>query len=279
MERVRKQKMTRGLLIFAFNSLKFNYYDMARHGARRAKHFLNLPVTLITDTDSLPDGYDDGTWDKVITVTPDKNNVRDWGQWINKGRYMAYELSPYDETILIDADYIINSDKLLKTFDTYEDFCCHDSVRFFMRHGNFPEPLSANSYDDILWATVITFKKTKRAKQIFECLEMVQKNYEHYEHIHGFLNAGFRNDYALTLALRIVNGHADNPKDFIPWNLMHIGTNTAIYPNNEDEFNTEYTIIFDNWHRHKIKKEYNIIKDTDFHLINKDLYAGIIQNG
>jgi hypothetical protein len=83
----------------------------------------------------------------------------------------------------------------------------------------------------------------------------------------------------LTLALRIANGHADNPKDFIPWNLMHVGTNTSIYPNNEDEFNTEYTIIFDNWHRHKIKKEYNVIKDMDFHLINKDLYAGIIQNG
>ena len=115
--------MTQGVLIFAFNSLKFNYYDMARHSARRAKHFLNLPVTLITDTDSLPGNFNDGTWDKVITITPDKNNVRDWGQWINKGRYMAYDLSPYDETILIDADYVINSDKLLKTFDTYEDFC------------------------------------------------------------------------------------------------------------------------------------------------------------
>ena len=89
--------MTQGVLIFAFNSLKFNYYDMARHSARRAKHFLNLPVTLITDTDSLPGNFNDGTWDKVITITPDKNNVRDWGQWINKGRYMAYDLSPYDE--------------------------------------------------------------------------------------------------------------------------------------------------------------------------------------
>ena len=271
--------MTRGLLIFAFNSLKFNYYDMARHSARRAKHFLNLPVTLITDTDSLPEEYNDGTWDKVITVTPDKNNVRDWGQWINKGRYMAYELSPYDETILIDADYVINSDKLLKTFDIYDDFCCHDSARFFMRSGNFPEPLSPNSYDDILWATVITFKKTKRAKQIFECLEMVQKNYEHYEQIHGFLNAGFRNDYALTLALRIANGHLDIARDFIPWHLMHLGTNTLIYPNTEDEFNTEYTLVFDNWKRNKIKKEYINIKDIDFHLINKELYTRIIENG
>jgi hypothetical protein len=277
-ERARKQKMTRGVILFAFNSHKYNYYEMAKHAASRAKHFLNLPVTLVTDEESMPPGEYE-YWDKVVKINPDKNNVRDWGQWINKGRYLAYDLSPYEETILIDADYVINSDKLLKTFDIYDDFCCHDSVRFFMRQGNFPEALSPNSYDDILWATVITFKKTQRAKQIFECLEMIQKNYEHYEQIHGFLNAGFRNDYALTLALRMVNGHVDNPKDFIPWNLMHIGTNTTVYPNNEGEFNSEYTIIFDSWQKLKIKKEYNVIKDMDFHLINKDLYARIIDNG
>jgi hypothetical protein len=60
---------------------------------------------------------------------------------------------------------------------------------------------------------------------------------------------------------------------------MHVGTSTTIYPNNEGEFNTEYTIIFDSWQKLKIKKEYNVIKDMDFHLINKDLYARIIDNG
>ena len=270
--------MTRGVILFAFNSPKYNYYEMAKHTAKRVEHFLKLPVTLVTDDDSMPnDEYE--LWDKVVKITPDKDNFRDWGMWINKGRYMAYELSPYNETLLIDVDYIVNSDKLLTLFDIDTDFCCHNGVRFFMRKGNFPEALSPNSYDDILWATVIMFKKTDRAKQIFECLEMIQNNYEHYEQIHGFLNAGFRNDYALTLALRIANGHVDNPKDFIPWNLMHIGTNTSIYPNNEGAFNTEYTIIFDSWQKLKLKKEYNVIKDMDFHLINKDLYARIIDNG
>lgn len=268
--------MSRGVILFAFNSPKFNYYDMAEHTAKRIKHFLNLPVTLVSDDDTVPSRVKKGIWDKIIRITPDKDNVRDWGMWINKGRYLAYELSPYDETLLIDVDYVINSDKLLKTFDICEDFCCHSSARFFMRQGSFPEALSANSYQDILWATVITFRKTKRAEQIFQCLEMVQKNYQHYGQLHGFLNAGFRNDYALTLALRIANGHTDNPKDFIPWHLMHVGTNTYLYANNDDEFNTEYTLIFDNWQRNKIKKEYITIKDMDFHVINKDLYLEII---
>ena len=101
----------RGVLLFAFNSPKFNYYDMAVATAKRANHFLGLPVTLVTDEDSLPKAptY---KFDNVILTEPDKNNKRDWGVWINKGRYRAYEFTPYDETILLDVDYVINSNKL-----------------------------------------------------------------------------------------------------------------------------------------------------------------------
>ena len=108
--------MTRGVILFAFNSPKYNYYEMAKHTAKRVEHFLKLPVTLVTDDDSMPkDEYE--LWDKVVKITPDKNNFRDWGMWINKGRYMAYELSPYNETLLLDVDYIVNSTKLLTLFD------------------------------------------------------------------------------------------------------------------------------------------------------------------
>ena len=113
--------MTRGVILFAFNSPKYNYYEMAKHTAKRVEHFLKLPVTLVTDDDSMPkDEYE--LWDKVVKITPDKNNFRDWGMWINKGRYMAYELSPYNETLLLDVDYIVNSTKLLTLFDIDTDF-------------------------------------------------------------------------------------------------------------------------------------------------------------
>lgn len=260
--------MSRGAILFAFNSKKFNYYKMAEQTAKRINHFLDLPVTLVTDESSFDEtSYN---WDNVIKVVPDKNNFRDWGQWINKGRYQAFELSPYDETILLDVDYMVNSNKLLKTFETYNDFCCHNKTTFLMHPDAPQEALSSYSYDT-LWATVVTFKKTKRAQQIFECLEMIQKNFEHYANIHSFISASYRNDYALTLALRIANGHSTVSNDFIPWDLVHIGKDTAVYKNSDYEFNTEYTVLFDNWKRGKIRKEYVTIKDMDFHLINKDV--------
>ena len=269
--------MTRGVILFAFNSHKYNYYEMAKHAASRAKHFLNLPVTLVTDEDSMPAGEYEH-WDKVVKINPDKNNVRDWGQWINKGRYLAYDLSPYEETILIDADYVINSDKLLKTFETYDDFCCHDNTAFMMQPGVAQEVLSSYSYKT-LWATVVAFRKTSRAQQIFECLEMVQKNFNYYADIHQFVAGVFRNDYALTLALRIANGHLNEQNDIIPWNLLHVGKNTSVYAESTNEFNTEYTVMFDNWQRGKIRKEYINIKDTDFHVMNKENFLELIKNG
>lgn len=274
MERARKQKMTRGVILFAFNSPKYNYYEMAKHTAKRVEHFLNLPVTLVTDDDSMPAGEYEH-WDKVVKIKPDKNNFRDWGMWINKGRYMAYDLSPYDETLLLDVDYVVNSNKLSALFDVDTDFCCHNRTNFLMHPGAAQELLSAYSYET-LWATVVMFRKSARAEQIFKCLEMVQHNYEHYANIHNFIAGVYRNDYALTLALRIVNGHASVPSDFISWDLVHVGKNTQVYKNSDEEFNTEYTVMFDNWQRGKIRKEYITIKDMDFHLMNKDLYVEMI---
>jgi hypothetical protein len=267
--------MSRGAILFAFNSPKFDYFKMAEHTAKRINHFLDLPVTVVTDESSLPE-IPKYNFDNIVLVEPDKNNVRDWGIWINKGRYQAYQLSPYDETILLDTDYMVNSDKLLKTFDIYNDFCCHDSTSFLMHPGLPQEVLSTYSYNT-LWATVITFKKSNRAKQIFECLEMVQKNFDHYANIHSFISATYRNDYALTLALRIVNGHTVSDRDIIPWDLLHIGKNTTVYKNNNDEFNTEYTVMFDNWQRGKIRKEYITIKDMDFHVMTKENFLELIE--
>ena len=265
--------MNRGAILFAFNSPKFDYYKMAVHTAKRINHFLNLPVTVVTDEKSITDNT--YTFDNTILTTGDTTNYRDWGIWMNKGRYQAYELSPYDETLLLDTDYMVNSKKLLSVFDYYDDFCCHDTTSFLMQPNAVQEVLSAYSFKT-LWATAVAFRKTKRAEHIFQCLEMIQKNYDHYANIHGFIAGTYRNDYALTLALRLVNGHMHDPENIIPWNLMHVGRNTSIYPETNDPLTNKFVVLFDNWKKGKIKKEYLTIKDIDFHVMNKDNFMEII---
>ena len=273
MERARKQAMSRGVVLFAFNSEKYDYFKMAVSTAKRVNHFLGLPVTLITDEDSFKAT---SVFENTIFVEPDKNNRRDWGQWINKGRYQAYELSPYDDTILLDTDYMINSNKLLTLFDFDTDFCCHDRTQFFMQPNLPQERLSVYSYNT-LWATVVRFKKSEYSKQIFECLEMVQKNYMHYSMLHGFAPGVYRNDYGLSIATRIVNGQFLPKHNIIPWSLYHVGKNTSIYRNNDDQFNTQYTVMYDNWQRGKIRKEYMYIDNMDFHVMIKENFLELIE--
>ena len=289
MERTRKKTVkTRGVILFAFNSSKYNYADMAVYTARRIATFLELPTTLITDVDTYKTILDvKNVFDSVIEVEPDLTNIKDQTSWINKGRYQAYELSPYDETLVIDVDYLVNSNTLLKTFDLSDTFCCHSNTHMLM-HPEAAQEKMGYTYET-LWATVIMFKKSNRAKQIFETLEMVQNNYEHYAGIHSFIGGVYRNDYGLTIALKIVNGHTDVPSDYIPWNLVHVGKNTSVYANEVDvqvptdgnvfDFNTEFTIMFDHWKKSKVRKEYMLIKDMDFHVMNKDLFVGIMNNG
>jgi len=266
--------MSKGVILFAFNSPAFNYYDMAVATAKRINHFLNLPVSIITDITSIPKNID-YVFDNIILATADTSNKRDKKAWINKGRYRAFELSPYDETLLIDTDYLVNSTKLLKTFELPTDFCCHADTHYLMH--NTPQVEMLNPYGlNTLWATVIKFNKTKRAEQIFNSMEMVQRNYEHYANLHGFIPSPYRNDYAITLATRIANGNTLPVEDLIPWNLVHIDSTIKVYKNSDDAFNTEYTVMYDNWQRGKIRKEYIITKDMDFHVMNKENFMELV---
>lgn len=276
MARVGEKALSRGALLFAFNSQKKNYYRIAEYSAKRIQNFLKLPVTLVTDKQSLPKTQA-FQFDNIIIIDADKTNKKSGEEWINKGRYQAYDLSPYDETLLLDVDYLVNSDKLLKAFDTYKDFCCHQKVNFLMQSNT--NPILINEYGlEILWATVVLFRKTERAKKIFQCMEMIQKNFQHYSCLHDFAGKIYRNDYAITLALRIVNGHCILPGDIIPWNLIHVGNNTTVYKNKNDSLNTEFTVLFDRWNKRKLRKEYIIIKDMDFHILNKNNLMDIIEN-
>jgi hypothetical protein len=107
-------------------------------------------------------------------------------------------------------------------------------------------------------------------------MEMIQKNYDHYANIHNFVAGVYRNDYSLTMGLRMVNGHTDIQRDFIPWDLLHVGQNTYVYRNTDDPLNTEYTVLYDNWQRGKIRKEYITVKDVDFHVMNKQNFLELV---
>lgn len=257
----------KGVLLFAFNNEKVDYVSMAVETAKRAKHFLNLPVSIVTDS---TDSSLSEIFDKVIHLEADSSNTRDSVSWRNKGRFKAYDLTPYDETLVLDTDYLINGDSLLKLFDLYDDFMCHNTARMIEGYTLANENVSPTSIPT-LWATVMLFKKTEKVKDLFTMMEMVQAEYSHYVNVYNMLSTMFRNDYALTIALRTIYGQVEDSKHYIPWSLMHVSKGTMVQKISNTEFQTAYRATING-----TKTSYVIFSGTDFHVMDKDLYMSLI---
>ena len=262
----------RGVVMFAHNNERTDYYKMAVYTAKRVNRFLDLPVTVITDNETLyTSGATEYSFDKKIIIEADKSNIRNKSTWINKGRYGVYDLSPYDETLVLDTDYMINSMKLLDTFDQPSDFVCYQNSKYLGLENTPNEIMSAQSLS-IYWATVMRFTKTNRTRDIFKMVEMVQNNYEHYSNLHKFMPFQYRNDYALTIALRTINGHLDNLQDAIPGRLIHIGSNAWVERIDDVTYNVKSDTIVNGNPRH----QYIQLRDYDFHMLAKDNFMEVI---
>lgn len=255
--------MKRGVILIAHNNEKINYYDMAIYTAKRVNKFLDLPVSVITDINSTKNT---DVFDKIITVEPNTSNARHKAVWINKDRCNVFNLTPYDETLIIDVDYMINSKTLLKTFQLPSDFVCHYDSKYFL-DPTVNEKISNKSFSTF-WATVMRFRKTSRTEQLFSIMKMIQENYKHYSTLYEFLGSTYRNDYALTIALRTVNGQLALKHDNIPWKLLHVHQKSTVLRDTD----ISYTIV----HTQDEKSKFITVSDTDFHMLNKKNFADIM---
>ena len=259
--------MKKGALLFAYNTPETDYLKIASITAERIGRFLDLPTTVVTNqasinTTSASLSYFEKT---VITDIVDENYLSK-KMWYNKGRFKAYEFSPYDDTLLIDVDYLINSNKLLKLFDNH-DIKIHDKIRYLMT-SQVEEQMGTSKFNT-LWATVIRFQKTGRAKHMFEMLEQVQKNYAYYSNLYKYHTFVYRNDYAVTIALKTINGQLYEPRDFISWELLHVPDKATVYKESDTVYTLECT------DPHTAKLEYIKLTNLDFHIMNKNNFLDL----
>ena len=97
---------------------------------------------------------------------------------------MAYELSPYEETILIDSDYLILDDSLLKLFATNFDY----RLMHYNRTPSGPSlEMMGNTSLPFVWATIVLFRKTLRAKLFFSLVGRIQRNYNYYRMLYIYV--------------------------------------------------------------------------------------------
>ena len=263
--------MTRGILIFAFSNTQIDYLEQANWVADRVNTYLNLPVTIVTNSSSLGDKII--THNLVITdaMTGGMRNFDHLSDdrtdnWFNANRFQSYELSPYDETIVIDSDYVVNSDQLLKVFGSKHDVLCHRDVYDITLRGAFKPFYDFGQHKfPHYWATVLYFKKTIFSKQLFDVMKMIQDNYKHYADLYKFRTTPFRNDYVISISLSIMHGHRLNNIPTIPWKIPTASTDVDL----KQLSDTKFEISYKKYINHKEKPCRAILDGTDFHFLNK----------
>ena len=237
--------MTQGCLIFAHNNGDIDYIKLAECNAENIKQHLGLPTSIITDADTKTSST---RW-----FADYNKNVK----WLNSGRSRAYELSPYDQTVLLDADYVVNSDQLLQLFASKQDFLAHHNANSVTGTGWSKQLNTFGEYRlPMWWATVVYFTKSDVARAIFDSMQMVEENYEHYANLYNFKKRPYRNDYALSIALNIADGHFNAEKFNIPWTLKSVIPEHTLTCTDD-----VYTVRYDN---KRIE-----LSNMDFHAMGK----------
>lgn len=212
--------MDEGVLIYAHNNELIDYAMMAYCCALLAKHHLHRPVCLVTDHETWTDFkthrnridvFDDI---KILEeFNPRRSSRRNYGSrtnvyYHNKTRDTAYQITPFDKTLVLDADYLILDDRLKYIWDMEQPMMAN------RRTVNISEP-AITVYDKLsdmsiplYWATVFYFEKSDQVADFFTRWRCVSDNFDFYSQTYNYRSAMYRNDFAFSVAEHISSDYS-----------------------------------------------------------------------
>jgi len=210
--------MSKGAILIARNNGRLDYVKQAVFLAKRITHYLDIPVSVITDIeDYLKNSFDYTVFDQIISIpwTEVKNNriffdgslAHKTAPFKNDIRDQVYDLSPYDETLLLDTDYIISNDLFKSCFELTNNLMMFKESYDVAKSRNEKEFKYISDYSvDFYWATVVFFRKSPEVQTFFNLVKHVKDEWNHYRRVYQIGSSLFRNDFAFSIAAHIMNG-------------------------------------------------------------------------
>ena len=240
--------MSKGAFLIARNNGHIDYVKQAVFLAKRIKKHLDIPVSIATDSlDYLKDTFGVTDFDKVIQLeyTADINRryffdgtlSKKTASFKNNNRANVYDLTPYDQTLLMDTDYIISNDLLSSCFDSKSDFMIYkksDDIAKVRNEQEF-DNISHTSVD-FYWATVIYFTKNETNSIFFNLVKHIEEEWNHYRRVYQITSSLFRNDFAFSIAIHIMNGFQTG--DFaqqLPGSMLYVTDKDILWKLSDDK--------------------------------------------
>ena len=230
--------MSKGFLMFAHNNDEIDYFKLATVNAMLIKQNCDIQnVTVVTNKASydytvsqLGKDFVDKAINNIVFVEKDKHfkyaNQRlfkDTSHTIkplpfyNLDRCDAYDISPYDETIMIDADYLILSNALNSCWGHNNELMMnwkYEDIMYEREDDSLKRlhPTGITMY----WATVVYFQKTEFTRQFFETVKHVRDNSRYYQDVYKWPGSLYRNDYSFSVAAHMLGGFEDKAIPQLP---------------------------------------------------------------
>ena len=219
----------RGMLMFAHNNDLFDYGKMAYASALSAIHHIGEPISLVSDHatwEKLLRDYPRAmfTFDQIILIDHGDTHQRHFAladgstkkaKYHNTSRLDAYELSPYDETLLLDTDVLIQDTSLQHVWESSAYVRMNHEISELISSGDKTQiKLSDNSLTSF-WATICDFRKCKVTEDFFALSKYVESHYDYYGTLHGFSTSIVRVDYIMTIAAHIMSGYVSGAKSVV----------------------------------------------------------------
>jgi hypothetical protein len=210
--------MTTGAILFAQNNTTVDYIKLAVFAAGRIIDHLDIPVSIITDNKQwLINHYPDHLFDTIIEIpietTPQQKYFNDGSlasqklEWKNKSRSSVYDLTPYDRTLVLDSDYIISSNILKPALNNSHDFQIYKNSFDLASWRTTNEFKRINQYSiPFYWATTFIFNKTEIMQCFFDLIAYIKSNWLYFRNLYSIDHPVFRNDFAFSIAIHIMNG-------------------------------------------------------------------------
>lgn len=221
-----EKQAKQGVCFFAYNNEQIDYVELATLAALYVKEHLKLPVCLITDEgseawlqQSKPE-LAERCFDYIVLTNDEmKKNKRihndsPWTEFVaqfnNSNKHKVFEYTPFEQTILLDIDYIVKSDFLLGCF-RQSGVAMFDTALDIRNQ----QPLSGERFlyesgIKMWWSTVIYFDQSELSKIFFDTWAHVAENYQFYQYLYNFPPKLFRTDYCVSIASHILNGMQDS---------------------------------------------------------------------
>lgn len=219
--------MTKGILVFCRDT-GFEYSKILPTFIFFASK-LGLPISVVTDKETSPKishpnkiVFDEKR--KTFRIT---NDFRE--DWKNFGRSRSYDLTPYEKTLVLDIDYLIQTTDLLSLFESNR-LSVADRAEIIGPFGlTLPKKIGNLKH---YWATVFYF--TKDHKDFFDLVKTVENNYEYYLKLFGITGTQYRNDYVFSIAKHYWDGMSASTQQF-PYTLKFANHSTYILDYDSDK--------------------------------------------